>query len=409
MKTQVILSEGLGVESTAILVRWMKEPETRPCDLSDLIVITAMTGDEYPDTKTDFETHILPMLREHGVRYVQVARAGHLEEAGIVVLDDSRDPKTLFVQGVYKLSDELAHAGTLPQSGGEHRCAMKFKAFVIEKWLEDNIYAAEEIHHAFGYNAEETKRVVKSQEAIARRNEGATPVIFGFNSEEPKRAARAAEYDTQKRVGVYPLVEWGWNRQACFDYLQKHLGVLWKKSACVYCPFNNLKEDGVNRMKQFPAEVAKALVLERVSLALNHRSTLYATKALADITEKTGMDEARKSFDVLLNEMPWSLYRVRRIYKKKGQADRLVERLENGPRTSMELRVREKASEFKATLDTRREIEYAFVRERQDDTTVYPALEDFYVACPGTVDTKSRYGTPYFEKNWNKVLEAGAQ
>src|SRR5689334_3007279 len=49
-KTIVILSLGMGVESVAILVRWIMEPETRPCPLEDLIVITAMVGDEYDDT-----------------------------------------------------------------------------------------------------------------------------------------------------------------------------------------------------------------------------------------------------------------------------------------------------------------------------------------------------------------------
>ena len=40
-----ILSYGMGVESTAILVRWLKEPASRPCSLDRLIVLTAMTGD----------------------------------------------------------------------------------------------------------------------------------------------------------------------------------------------------------------------------------------------------------------------------------------------------------------------------------------------------------------------------
>ena len=33
-----ILSYGMGVESSAILVRWILSPETRPCPLEDLIV-----------------------------------------------------------------------------------------------------------------------------------------------------------------------------------------------------------------------------------------------------------------------------------------------------------------------------------------------------------------------------------
>lgn len=82
---RTILSWGIGVESTAILVRWLLEPETRPCPLDQLLVLTAQTGDEYEDTRTLCEQHILPLLRKHGVRFVEVARRGHLEKDGIVL------------------------------------------------------------------------------------------------------------------------------------------------------------------------------------------------------------------------------------------------------------------------------------------------------------------------------------
>jgi hypothetical protein len=66
-----------------------------------------MTGDEHIDTKIRIEKSILPRMREHDIRYVQVARAGHLESDGIVVLDDTREPRTVYLDGAYKLSDEL--------------------------------------------------------------------------------------------------------------------------------------------------------------------------------------------------------------------------------------------------------------------------------------------------------------
>jgi hypothetical protein len=72
---QTILSYGMGVESTAILVRWLEDASVRPCRLDELIVITSHTGDEYADTYRDVETYVLPLLRKHRVRYVQVARA----------------------------------------------------------------------------------------------------------------------------------------------------------------------------------------------------------------------------------------------------------------------------------------------------------------------------------------------
>ena len=58
--------------------------------MEDLIVITSQVGDEYTDTGRDVEAHILPLMRAHGIRYVQVARHGHFEADGITVLDDSR-------------------------------------------------------------------------------------------------------------------------------------------------------------------------------------------------------------------------------------------------------------------------------------------------------------------------------
>lgn len=42
----VILSYGMGVDSTAILTRWLLEPWSRDFGLEDLVVLTAQTGDE---------------------------------------------------------------------------------------------------------------------------------------------------------------------------------------------------------------------------------------------------------------------------------------------------------------------------------------------------------------------------
>jgi len=88
------------------------------------------------------ETYVLPMMRRHRIRFVQVARHGHREADGISILDDSREPIQVFLDGDYKLSDELKRNGTVLQYGGVHRCALKFKARVIEQWLEANLRAA---------------------------------------------------------------------------------------------------------------------------------------------------------------------------------------------------------------------------------------------------------------------------
>lgn len=108
-----VLSNGLGVESVAILLRWLLEPESRDFALEDLTIVTAMVGAEWPDTGDDFEKHILPLLREHRVRFVQVARAGHLEKDGIVILDDSRTTERLHIAGAYTLTEEISFSDSL--------------------------------------------------------------------------------------------------------------------------------------------------------------------------------------------------------------------------------------------------------------------------------------------------------
>ena len=124
----------MSVESTAILIRWRTDPKSHNFPLSHLTVITAQTGDEHR-AKNLCERYVLPLLRANNIRLVQVARAGRFEEDGIEVLDDSHQPQTLHIEGSYKLSDELLFAGTVPQFAGVHKCALKFNAFVLDRWL----------------------------------------------------------------------------------------------------------------------------------------------------------------------------------------------------------------------------------------------------------------------------------
>lgn len=86
----VVLSLGMGVDSVAILTRWIHEPACRDFDLADLVVLTAMTGDEFDATRALMEDRVLPLMRRHGLRYVQLARAGQATACRYVVLDDSR-------------------------------------------------------------------------------------------------------------------------------------------------------------------------------------------------------------------------------------------------------------------------------------------------------------------------------
>ena len=398
---KVILSYGMGVESTAILARWVFEPETRPCDLADLIVVTAQTGDEYADTGRDVTEYILPLMREHGIRYVQLARHGHLEAAGITVLEDSTSPTRVYLRGDYRLSDELRSNGTVPQFGGEHRCTLKFKAFVIETWLRQQLTGP--VRQAFGYNIAESRRVTECESATGRR------VAFGFNREEQTRIERTTRYDSPMRESFFPLLEWGWGRQDCLEYLQAAFDVVWQKSACVECPFNALKADAVERQRRHPEQVADAMLLELLSLALNPRGTLYPKKSLIQITLASGDPGATSAFQALLHGSQWSVYRVRRIYharksdgisdpKKKGSADRAVERLLTFPsREEADRSLDVLAVRLGLKLETNRGLRYGYLERRGSE---YPAREEFYTVAPSHVQTKARYGIEHFDDQW---------
>jgi hypothetical protein len=119
----VVLSYGLGVDSTAVLLRWLEEPDSRDFSLEQLLVVTAMTGDQWATTGEHVTRYILPRLKAAGIRYAQVARRSAFQADGIVVLDDSPAPRQLHLDGAYKLSDELTAAGTVPQCGGARLCS----------------------------------------------------------------------------------------------------------------------------------------------------------------------------------------------------------------------------------------------------------------------------------------------
>lgn len=406
MLTHAILSYGLGVDSSAIFLRWIYEPETRPCPLENITCITAMTGNEFDDTARDVTEQILPLMRQHGIRYVQVARHGPKESDGITILSDTRFPDKLYIEGDYKLSDELAASGIVVSYAGPHTCSMKSKAVPIESWL-DTHYEQTTFGHAFGYSADEPKRVAKSEEAIRARN-----IAFGFSADEHGRVARASEYDTPMRRGFYPLVEWGWSRDDCIAYILAKTGIVWSKSACLACPFAHNKTNLVQleaRHIEHPYQVAEALMLERMSLALNPRGQTYRSETLMAMTARAGNVKALELFRAKLVASEWTIYRVRRLYgvksgkpseqpAKKGTVQRAVEK---GDVFSSELLARaelhRRAQLAGWELDAQNDVHYAYAERRAPG---YPAREQYFVVAPARVEDKTRYGIDKFNRQW---------
>jgi site-specific recombinase XerD len=198
--------------STAILLRWLTDPSSRDFALRDLIVITAHTGDEFEQTLRDVEGAVLPALRRHGVRFIQVGRTQRKTTAGgegVVVLDDSTTPQRLYVDG-YKLSDEMLSAGTLPQLGGARMCSVHAKGNCLDPIIA-SVTAGRRYRH-----------------------------VLGFEAGERARATKDAVFNTERRTGWYPLLEWDWDRARCTDFIAEVTGRRWSKSACSFCLMWNI-------------------------------------------------------------------------------------------------------------------------------------------------------------------------
>jgi hypothetical protein len=374
LRRRVILSYGLGVDSTAILLRWLREPASRvvdglPFELSDLTVLTAMVGDEWADSKEAVETHVLPLLREAGVRYVQVARRGHSESDGIEILDDSTAPTRLHIEGVYALSTELLDAGTIPTSGGLRKCSLKFKGWVLDTFLERDLAGVPYVH-VIGFEADELSRVAKDQS-------------FGGVGE---------------RTASYPLVEWGWNRAACLAYIRAATGLDWAKSACTFCPFSQGRGEVLGRYQTNPEAAASVLLMEASALALNPRMKLFSRKSMHEIMRREGNLGALRAFQARLDASEWAVYHVRRAFRSVSIADRSVERLAVcGSRADAEALLATKGRVVREG-----EHSFAYVHVTAKDCT-FPCTEEYYVVGPAIAKPKTQKA---FAKSWAKASAA---
>lgn len=389
---KVVLSYGLGVDSTSLLLRWLEDPSSRDFALSDLLVVTAMTGDEWPRTGYLVEQHVLPRLAAEGVRFVQIARRSRRQADGITVLSDTDMPDRLHLAGDYRLSDELTAAGTIPQAGGARRCSMKFKGWVVSTYLEQ--HAPEAFQRAFA------------------RDGGGEPgrMVFGFETGETARASRARTYDTPRLRSEFPLIDWGWDRADCERYIAEVTSVSdWPKSACVYCPFSLTSKAGrartLTRYDTRPDSAIEALMLERRSLALNPRGGLIAGDRLADLIAQERPAIA-SAFAAAVDDAPHALYEVRRIWRPRADDP---ERVANVNRSLRVLRSGSRADCERALLDLADPGELVVGEDglarlyRRRRGAELPAREHFLVVGPAGAEDRQM---PNFERWWAQATPA---
>jgi len=373
---KIVLSLGMGADSAALLTRWLTDPSSRDFNLADLLVITAMVGDEWDQTRQLMQDHLLPLMAAHQVRYVQVARAGRTALDGARILSDSRATTTLEFDGDYKLSDELLGAGTVAQAGGARLCSVHSKGIPLDLYLAAETGGVP-FRHAIGFESGEARRAARDRTVPAKK---------GLN-----------------RVPEYPLIDWDWDRAACEQFLTAQFAVEWAKSACISCPFSFGTRAGRDRMiaayQADPAVGARAAYLEHVALCLNPAQGLLAGDRLADLLAETCSTTVLDALEARLANARYAVYEVRRVFTRRSDgkynAARDVRALAFGTREQMTA-----ALTRYGPVDAADGIGRVWLRRRHDGDPV--TGEQFYVAAPAEVADKQG---PAFAAGWAKLTE----
>jgi hypothetical protein len=376
-----VINWGLGVDSTAYIAKMLTNPAAYGIDLTRTVVLYMATGSEWPETRALIEEFMLPLLRRHGLRFVQLARSGHLKADGITVLDDSRSPGQLFARGPWTLWDEMESVGTVPQQAGTRKCSLRAKGEVGDRWIS----------------------VVMDRRPFRQ--------IMGFNADEAGRRFRdETASKLPGRTGVYPLIDWDWDRKRCEDYLLERFGVNWPKSYCTFCCYpvsmGSLPAH-MERMRSHPDIAGKVLRLEYTAMSLNPNAKLYGKQSLLEL-----FDASRPRDRACLNaferelDTEWALYRVRRLFLLSGEGERRpvmrsTERVELGDPSRLARRVVAEAKRHGVEADT--DPVYGrcryWVRPR---SAAWPMAEELFTTGPAHVIDKADEN---FEPEWRDLVD----
>ncbi|MGI0485874.1 hypothetical protein ACN4EK_10585 [Pantanalinema rosaneae CENA516] len=150
--------------------------------------------------------------------------------------------------------------------------------------------------------------------------------------------------------------------------------------------------------RMYPEEFGYALLIEFVARSLNPRQTLNPdSKSLYDIIRADGNFEALIELERWLEELPWAIYRVRRVYSSIPW--RRIDCLAVGDRYAMSAQLVKMAEDMGKQVDLTVDpdgILRAYVEKRNEMFS----CEDLIVACPHVVREKRRKG---FNAAWAKA------
>lgn len=203
-------SFGGGVQSTAIALRLIHDPQAFETIGLPRLIIFADTGAETHQTYSHVAT-IFEQLQIAGYQTATV-KAKRKDGSNFSILDDPENNRMGISTPPYFTKNEDGKKGLLLR-----QCTREYKINPIQKRIRQEL----------GY---------KFRQRIPRYS---INIWLGISIDEAHRMTVSQD---KWAVNVYPLIEWEWDRSKCADYCNKKLGYSVPKSACFFCPFTHPSE-----------------------------------------------------------------------------------------------------------------------------------------------------------------------
>ena len=213
-----VLSMGAGQDSTALLYRYINDPEFRTKYApNDFVVIMSDTGNEHDETYQTVR-YLQKKCEDHGIEFVFITN-----DMGY----HTGDWQSL--QHFYKVK------GAIGSKAYPKICSQRLKIDPIYRFLEDYVGKR--------YGVKVGRKAGLKQFA---KESGKIRMIIGIAKNEEKRMSSAednkASWYRESITHSYPLVELGMDRAACQEYIKSVGEEVPLPSNCIFCPFASLEE-----------------------------------------------------------------------------------------------------------------------------------------------------------------------
>lgn len=211
-----MLSYGIGQDSWTILAKLALDREFRQRYAPGrLIVVASDTGNEHPDTYAHNECS-KRFCESHGIEYVHITREMGFHSHGWQTLQFYFREKSNIASKAY------------PKT-----CTDNLKIKPIYKFLENYI------ERVFGFKAGRKKGIKEFAEA-----NGKIRVLIGIAKGEEGRVGKSDPHPWMAKSleKVYPLIDIGYGRAECQQWLKENQLPVPPPSNCIFCPFKSMIE-----------------------------------------------------------------------------------------------------------------------------------------------------------------------